>query len=77
VDRDNLATRLIESEQRLSSLPEVEDRLERTLAENTALRAELESTRAALDAVTRSPSWRITKPLRQLRRRMANGGTAR
>jgi len=66
-DSDALAAQLLESEQRLASMPELEHRLERALAESSALRAELESTRAALEEVTRSPSWRLTAPLRRLR----------
>jgi hypothetical protein len=67
-DADALAARLIESEQQLAALPELEQRLQRAEAENTALRAELESTRAALNGVVGSPSWRLTAPLRRLRR---------
>lgn len=67
-DADDLAARLIESEQQLASMPETEHRLERAQAENAALRAELESTRTVLHMVTNSPSWRLTEPLRRLRR---------
>jgi hypothetical protein len=68
VEADELAPRLVDCEQRLASLPELERRLDRALAENDALRAELESTRTALHEVTASPSWRVTEPLRKLRR---------
>jgi hypothetical protein len=67
-DPDALAERLIESEQQLASLPELERRLQRAETENVALRAELESTRASLNRVVVSPSWRLTAPLRRLRR---------
>jgi hypothetical protein len=66
-DSDALAARLLECEQRLASMPELEHRLERALAESAALRAELESARAARAEVRRSPSWRLTAPLRRLR----------
>jgi hypothetical protein len=66
-DSDALAAQLIESEQRLASMPEIEHRLERALAESSKLRDELESTRDALHGVMRSPSWRLTAPLRGLR----------
>ena len=66
-DSDALAAQLIASEQRLASMPEIEHRLERALAESSELRDELESTKAALDGVMRSPSWRLTAPLRRLR----------
>jgi len=67
-DPDALAERLIESEQQLAALPELEQRAQRAEAQNTALRAELESTRVALNGVLSSPSWRLTAPLRRLRR---------
>lgn len=67
-DADALAARLIESEQQLAAMPELERRLQRAEAENAALRAELESARTALGGVLASPSWRLTAPLRRLRR---------
>ena len=66
-DSDALAAQLLDSEQRLASMPEIEHRLERALAENSELRDELDSTRDALHDVMRSPSWRLTAPLRRLR----------
>jgi hypothetical protein len=67
-DPEALAAQLIESEQRLAAVPELERRLERAEAEKAALRAELDSTAATLTAVTSSPSWRLTEPLRRIRR---------
>ena len=66
-DSDALAAQLIASEQQLASMPELEDGLERALAESSELRAELKYTRDILEEVTRSPSWRLTAPLRRLR----------
>ena len=73
MDDEDFAARLVICEQELASLPETEDRLERALAENAALRAELDSTRAALHGVTNSPSWKLTRPLRLLRRAGRSG----
>jgi hypothetical protein len=67
-DLDAVAARLVESEQRLAAMPELEQRLRRAEAENEALRAELGATRLTLDGVAASPSWRLTEPLRRLRR---------
>jgi hypothetical protein len=72
---DALAARLIESEQQLASMPELKDRLDRALAENEVLRAELNSTTATLNGVTSSPSWRLTEPLRWGRRLLKPDGT--
>jgi hypothetical protein len=66
-DSDALAAQLIESEQRLASVPELEHRLERAEAESSELRDELETTRDHLRNVMGSPSWRLTAPLRRLR----------
>jgi hypothetical protein len=66
MDLEEVADRLIECEQRLASLPETNLRLERALAENAALQAELESTRTTLHEVIESTSWRLTEPLRKL-----------
>jgi hypothetical protein len=64
---DGLASRLIESEQRLASLPELELRLARAEGESEALTVKLESAEMALASIVNSPSWRLTRPLRGLR----------
>lgn len=66
MEQGDLATRLIESEQKLASMPELEDELARARAENAALQAELGATREALQGVVGSSSWRATAPLRRL-----------
>jgi hypothetical protein len=65
VDSEQVADRLVECEQRLASLPELELGLEQALAENEALRAELDDARHRLVELTGSTSWRLTEPLRQ------------
>jgi hypothetical protein len=67
-DADDLAARLVESEQRLGSQPDLEHRLERALDENARLRRELEDAWRENEVLTSSSSWRLTKPLRRLMR---------
>jgi hypothetical protein len=76
---DRLQRQLVDSEQRLAGIPDLELRiaeLERQLADaNRVTEAALEEIRALDDRLTRSqrvltdvfnsPSWRVTKPLRQ------------
>jgi hypothetical protein len=65
-DANALAERLIECEQRLSSTPEIEHRLELALDENARLRRDLETSWRQMEVLTRSTSWRLTAPLRRL-----------
>ncbi|OYX35297.1 MAG: hypothetical protein B7Y99_04070 [Caulobacterales bacterium 32-69-10] len=63
VDRAVLARRALDEQvgRQVSAPPAVEERLEQMERENNALKAELDATRRTL-------SWRITAPLRALRR---------
>jgi SAM-dependent methyltransferase len=66
LEREQLEERLLNAEQRLTRLPE----LERRLGELTPVKRELELTQAALQSTTNSVSWRITKPLRDVKGRL-------
>jgi chromosome segregation ATPase len=44
------------------------ERLERVSADEAALRERVDRAAAAMEAVQRSPSWRVTAPLRALKR---------
>jgi SAM-dependent methyltransferase len=63
-ERAELRDSLIQAENRLARVPQ----LELDAGERERLRQELESTREILDDVLSSPSWRITAPLRALKR---------
>jgi SAM-dependent methyltransferase len=67
-DRDELQRRLIDAEQRLAQIPETELRLERALSDAGDLGARLKGTEGVLDDVLSSASWRITEPLRMVKR---------
>jgi hypothetical protein len=67
-DSNALATRLVECEQRLASLPDLEHRLERALDENARLRGELDGASGEIHVLTHSTSWRLTAPLRRVAR---------
>ena len=68
MDTQEVADRLVECEQRLASLPESDLRLKQALAENAALRTELEIARGTVADLTSSSSWRLTEPLRRAQR---------
>jgi hypothetical protein len=73
-DPKTASARLVECEQRLASLPDLEHSLERALEENARLRRELEAGWKQMEELTRSPSWRLTAPLRRLRQVVRRGG---
>jgi SAM-dependent methyltransferase len=59
-ERERLEVQLLEAEQRLVRLPEMEQNLKRL----APIEREVEATRAELESVKGSFSWRITEPLR-------------
>lgn len=63
----DLGSRLIEAEQDLAKMPELEFRLRRAEEENERLRGEVDYFRGAMAGMERSPSWRLTAPLRKLK----------
>jgi len=66
-----LGARLIEAEQRLADLPELEAQLRAAIEETEKLRREVDYLQTTLQEVVASPSWRLTAPLRSLRRMLA------
>lgn len=59
---------LIDAEQRLARVPDLERELEEANLQIKKLREEREYFESTLREVTHSPSWRLTAPLRNVRR---------
>ena len=67
-ERVELRDRLESAERRLASVPELTAATEAALRSERLLAERLASTERSLDAIQRSPSWRLTQPLRSAKR---------
>ncbi len=68
-----LGARLIDAEQSLAELPELEQKLAEAEAEIERLSGDVDYLKTTLREVLGSPSWRLTAPLRSVRRMLRPG----